>query len=268
MPPAGPARLNFPRLIDNRTGEEFFLTKDNNLIGRHRSCDLIIPVVEVSRRHCRIFLDEGLYYVEDLQTVNGTYVNEKKLRQAHLLQEGFHLKVAKCSKYPVGVKNYIFRLPKSMLASSRSAADKLDRETKSLRKDLLLELEDVDNDETIASKPAKIVEKIELRHAVVKVARVVKRKAEDLQQVPVIRFGNGELGFYSLYELSEDEQMLIVFNHPTWPEEIELPATVKRVGKVKDRKVHQVDVGFDQPDTAKARLDERINIGQLIKYFA
>lgn len=267
MPPAGPARLNFPRLIDNRTGEEFFLTKDNNLIGRHRSCDLIIPVVEVSRRHCRIFLDEGLYYVEDLQTVNGTYVNEKKLKQAHLLQEGFHLKVAKCSKYPVGVKNYIFRLPKSMLASSRAASSELDRETKSLRKDLLSELQD-DNDETIAAKPAKVIEKIDLRHAIVKVARVVKRKAEALHQVPVIRFGDGEIGFYSLYELEEEEPMLVVFNHPTWPEPIELPAKVRRVGKVKDRKVHQIDVGFDQPEAAKARLEQRIIIGQLIKYFA
>jgi pSer/pThr/pTyr-binding forkhead associated (FHA) protein len=52
------------------------LTKDQLNIGRARGNDLQIrDDAEVSRRHCRLLNSDGLYYIQDLQSCNGTIVD-------------------------------------------------------------------------------------------------------------------------------------------------------------------------------------------------
>ena len=51
------------------------LGKDDFIIGRSADCDLRIPVDDVSRQHARIFCNNEEYYIEDLGSTNGTYVN-------------------------------------------------------------------------------------------------------------------------------------------------------------------------------------------------
>ncbi len=257
-------RDNYPRLVDGRTGEEVLITKDIVLIGRHRSCDIILPVVEVSRRHCKIYIDDGVYYVEDLRTVNGTYVNEKAIDQPQLLQEGFHLKVAKCSKFPAGVKNYIFRMPKSM---AKAADEALDRETRSLRKDLLNELVD-DGNQTVASPrvPEKVAKttKVELRHCTCRVAR----KREKPRQVPLVKLDGESFGFLGLHELAVGESLNFTLFHPRWLDEISFTGAVQRVGRLVERPVFQVE-GMTQLDQAAVKAFEtRIASRQLPKYIA
>lgn len=45
------------------------------LIGRDFDADLVIETPMVSRRHARIYSDGGAYFIEDLGSRNGTYVN-------------------------------------------------------------------------------------------------------------------------------------------------------------------------------------------------
>jgi pSer/pThr/pTyr-binding forkhead associated (FHA) protein len=45
------------------------------IIGRSPACRLRLPSKNVSRRHARIFFHNDEYYIEDLGSVNGTYVN-------------------------------------------------------------------------------------------------------------------------------------------------------------------------------------------------
>jgi hypothetical protein len=65
-------------------GTEFRLTNDESTIGRWDADNGIFPDVDldahdadakVSRRHARIVRKNGIYYVEDLGSTNGTYVN-------------------------------------------------------------------------------------------------------------------------------------------------------------------------------------------------
>ena len=51
------------------------LGKDEFIIGRSSECDLPIPVDDVSRNHARIFCNNEEFYIEDLGSTNGTYVN-------------------------------------------------------------------------------------------------------------------------------------------------------------------------------------------------
>jgi FHA domain/Domain of unknown function (DUF1707) len=45
------------------------------LIGRHRSCDVVLGSVSVSRRHARLFHRDGNWIIQDLESMNGTLVN-------------------------------------------------------------------------------------------------------------------------------------------------------------------------------------------------
>ncbi len=45
-------------------------------LGRGSVCDLPISEAAISREHCRIFRDAGNFYLEDLKSHNGTFVND------------------------------------------------------------------------------------------------------------------------------------------------------------------------------------------------
>jgi pSer/pThr/pTyr-binding forkhead associated (FHA) protein len=47
----------------------------------------------VSQLHARVFLRDGSYYVEDLGSTNGTYLNRKKVSGPLLAQPGDQLQV-------------------------------------------------------------------------------------------------------------------------------------------------------------------------------
>lgn len=72
---------------------EIRLTAPETLVGRGKGCPVRIPSAEVSRRHCRIYLEDGLVYVEDLDSVNGTNVNGQPVKGKDLIRPGDHLEV-------------------------------------------------------------------------------------------------------------------------------------------------------------------------------
>ena len=53
----------------------FELSDSEIEIGRKSSCQLSLPLFGVSRVHARIFFHNEEYYLEDLNSTNGTYVN-------------------------------------------------------------------------------------------------------------------------------------------------------------------------------------------------
>jgi len=55
--------------------------KPEIIIGRNPGSDIQIDNLGVSDRHARIFSSEGQYQIEDLQSTNGTFVDEKQISQ-------------------------------------------------------------------------------------------------------------------------------------------------------------------------------------------
>ena len=53
-------------------------------IGRHPQCTLSINQPSVSRRHARLWMEDGRWYVEDLGSSNGTYVNNRRITKQEL----------------------------------------------------------------------------------------------------------------------------------------------------------------------------------------
>lgn len=70
----------------------FRLSKDVVVIGRREDCDLRIALSDVSRKHCRLLLNDGGIAVEDLGSSNGTFVNGHRV-QSVALEAGDTLQV-------------------------------------------------------------------------------------------------------------------------------------------------------------------------------
>lgn len=115
MPAAGHAghadgRHGAGRLIDRRTGQIVELSKNPTNIGRVPGNDILIAMPLVSKRHATIEVDgDGIYWIEDLKSSNGTYVNGERLTARKQLTEGARVQVAITSQYPNGAKEYTFR---------------------------------------------------------------------------------------------------------------------------------------------------------------
>jgi len=54
------------------------------IIGRGRQATLLLPHPLVSRKHCEIVECEGYLVVRDLGSLNGTFVNQRRIHQAVL----------------------------------------------------------------------------------------------------------------------------------------------------------------------------------------
>jgi hypothetical protein len=77
-----------------REGEVVGLDTDVLTIGRSPHSDLFLDDVTVSRHHARIVHDEAGYLIEDLNSLNGTYLNRKRIER-HQLFDGDELQIGK-----------------------------------------------------------------------------------------------------------------------------------------------------------------------------
>jgi ABC transport system ATP-binding/permease protein len=66
---------------------ELLQNKSSITIGRSANNDLVLNDNIVSRQHAKVYFTNGKYWVEDLKSTNGTFVNGKKTHQATQLQE-------------------------------------------------------------------------------------------------------------------------------------------------------------------------------------
>jgi hypothetical protein len=67
---------------------------DGFVIGRVAGCDLVIDDTKASRRHARLVVDAGVVEVEDLESSNGTLLNEKPVTR-RVLRDGDRVKIGK-----------------------------------------------------------------------------------------------------------------------------------------------------------------------------
>ncbi|MBX7113715.1 MAG: FHA domain-containing protein [Myxococcaceae bacterium] len=65
-------------------GREFTFEQHEVLIGRTSECDVVLYDPGISRKHCRFFTEKGAYFVEDMQSANGTRVNGAEVKRHEL----------------------------------------------------------------------------------------------------------------------------------------------------------------------------------------
>ena len=67
--------------------------------GCNLECDIVLPERQVSRQHAEIYVEQGLYYLRDLRSKNGTYLNEQSITKAVRLQDGDSVQIALCARF-------------------------------------------------------------------------------------------------------------------------------------------------------------------------
>ena len=88
----GPALV--VRAGGGRAGESFRPAGERTRIGRSPDCDIFLDDVTVSRNHAVLVEESGRFFVEDQHSLNGTFVNRKRIDNAPIT-EGDELQIGK-----------------------------------------------------------------------------------------------------------------------------------------------------------------------------
>lgn len=67
--------------------QEHYYIGDNTYIGRDDSNDVVLKDRFISKKHARIVKDQGIYFIEDLGSANGIYLNGEKINEAIELKD-------------------------------------------------------------------------------------------------------------------------------------------------------------------------------------
>jgi len=84
----------FGELVPLGGGDPIPLLKQELMIGRRESCDIVLRFANVSAHHCQLSMQDGYWYVKDLGSRNGLKINGVR-HQERRLDPGDTLSVAK-----------------------------------------------------------------------------------------------------------------------------------------------------------------------------
>ena len=77
-----------------RAGEQFSLDKPSTTIGRTPDCDIFFDDVTVSRRHAAVTRTDIGWVLEDLGSLNGTFLNRARVERGDL-ESGDEVQIGK-----------------------------------------------------------------------------------------------------------------------------------------------------------------------------
>ena len=75
------------------TGQEISIERDM-LVGRHQDADILLQSADISRRHAALLLKGEQLWVQDLNSSNGTFINDTRVEQETALNDGDILQFA------------------------------------------------------------------------------------------------------------------------------------------------------------------------------
>jgi hypothetical protein len=78
-----------------RAGEHFIPQGDRTTIGRSPDNDIFLDDVTVSRKHAVVLQSGGELRIEDLGSLNGTFVNRRRIDAATQLESGDEVQIGK-----------------------------------------------------------------------------------------------------------------------------------------------------------------------------
>lgn len=82
------------RAGSGHVGESFAVGGERSTIGRSPEADVFLDDVTVSRKHALVVKRKDGLYIDDLGSLNGTYVNRRRV-ESHKLIEGDELQIGK-----------------------------------------------------------------------------------------------------------------------------------------------------------------------------
>src|SRR3954454_20863976 len=74
-------------------GTSVDLVAERIILGRSQDCTIVLNVPAVSREHAVIRRIQGKFYIEDMKSRNGTFVNNKEVTTRTLLKDNDKIKI-------------------------------------------------------------------------------------------------------------------------------------------------------------------------------
>ncbi|RPI18891.1 MAG: FHA domain-containing protein [Ignavibacteriae bacterium] len=90
------------------------------LIGRSSNCDVVIDDIGVSSKHAKLFVENNIVYIEDLRSLNGTFVNGKKIINKSPVKTNDRIYLGSCE---LNKENPVVRQYFSMFGGSQLTYD-------------------------------------------------------------------------------------------------------------------------------------------------
>ncbi|NJL93874.1 MAG: FHA domain-containing protein, partial [Anaerolineae bacterium] len=82
-------------LEGEQIGQRWTIDGQEFVIGRGADCDLVLPERQVSREHVRIYREGEQYFLQDLDSKNGTWLNSDPVKNTTVrLEDGDEISIA------------------------------------------------------------------------------------------------------------------------------------------------------------------------------
>ena len=78
-----------------RVGETFHPEGERTTIGRSPDCEIFLDDVTVSRKHAVLLERDDAFLIEDLGSLNGTFLNRRRIESEAELADGDELQIGK-----------------------------------------------------------------------------------------------------------------------------------------------------------------------------
>ena len=78
------------------TTNEYVMKKDAVTIGRDSECDIVIDKSETSRQHAKVTREHNKFFIEDLKSVNGTFLNSTPVTEKQQIKHQDILQIGAC----------------------------------------------------------------------------------------------------------------------------------------------------------------------------
>lgn len=80
-------------LSGDAVGKQFPMIAERTILGRHPNCQVVLNSSVVSRQHAQVLESHGTFYIEDLRSRNGTFLNEQKISGRTELHDGDQIRL-------------------------------------------------------------------------------------------------------------------------------------------------------------------------------
>jgi len=96
-PARSPRRPPRELVVTDASGRRTIPLKESITLGRAATCDLVVADNYVSNVHARIYLRDGSYWLEDLGSTNGTYMNRSRVSTPTAIGPGDDIRMGKAT---------------------------------------------------------------------------------------------------------------------------------------------------------------------------
>lgn len=79
---------------DESPDQHLSIHKDSVILGRGEECDIRLDVRQISRQHVCVYRQGNRYFIEDLESKNGTWVNGQQIKGSRELADGDEIQLA------------------------------------------------------------------------------------------------------------------------------------------------------------------------------